>query len=585
MRQTWDEDIEAFERGETVVSEVGESENESHIAVKIACRSGDDVLKARFAHEAEMLVKVLSSDGPFPAFYGHGEHEGCPYLVMELLEPFDVPGESNAFGDFFLEVLDAVEALHQRGYIHQDLKPTNMMRRRSDGRLVLIDFGQAHKIEEGRLPLRMDSLTLDSSGHRMATGTAGYCAPEQLDAERTAFPPATDVYALGMMVRNFCGRRSEWRTIGSDATDPDLRRRIPDIATLRRLVRSKAFRNRRNATHDLLHDIEVRRSRRMGDMHVSWERLVSITLSKRRRTAGVGRPWEDPVLTMEELGGRLPGMGIGAREFGPVRIGLITGLRCIVDEKIHFTDSAVVRVYGSGVLDMDVSAEGEVVFVISGECTVINRSTRQTGIDYFVNNGALLCFPQIPEEESRELDRKVLVVKGSDILSKWVGGSEQNIAAAFRTAESERAILFFDEIDGLVQSREKATASWQVSQVNELLQQMENFDGVMIAATNFCKNLDPAIMRRFTFKLEFDYLDDEGKRTFFERMFRTTLSEDELAELNALRNLAPGDFRTVRQEQFYLAGAVTNLDRIAALKEECALKKDGDQSSRIGFAA
>ena len=185
----------------------------------------------------------------------------------------------------------------------------------------------------------------------------------------------------------------------------------------------------------------------------------------------------------------------------------------------------------------------------------------------------------------KELDRKVLVVKGSDILSKWVGGSEQNIAAAFRTAESERAILFFDEIDGLVQSREKATTSWQVSQVNELLQQMENFDGVMIAATNFCKNLDPAIMRRFTFKLEFDYLDDEGKRTFFERMFRTTLSEDELAELNALRNLAPGDFRTVRQEQFYLAGAVTNLDRIAALKEECALKKDGDQSSRIGFAA
>ena len=185
----------------------------------------------------------------------------------------------------------------------------------------------------------------------------------------------------------------------------------------------------------------------------------------------------------------------------------------------------------------------------------------------------------------RELDRKVLVVKGSDILSKWVGGSEQNIAAAFRTAESERAILFFDEIDGLVQSRERATTSWQVSQVNELLQQMENFDGVMIAATNFCKNLDPAIMRRFTFKLEFGYLDDEGKRTFFERMFRTTLSEDELAELNALRNLAPGDFRTVRQEQFYLAGAVTNLDRIAALKEECALKKDGEQSSRIGFAA
>lgn len=136
-----------------------------------------------------------------------------------------------------------------------------------------------------------------------------------------------------------------------------------------------------------------------------------------------------------------------------------------------------------------------------------------------------------------------------------------------------------------VESREMAEKSWQVSQVNELLQQMENFDGVMVAATNFCKNLDPAIMRRFTFKLEFDYLDDEGKRLFFERMFKTRLTEEEFAELKTLQNLAPGDFRTVRQEQFYLADEQTNWDRIEALKEECAVKKDGNKTARIGFAA
>ena len=188
-------------------------------------------------------------------------------------------------------------------------------------------------------------------------------------------------------------------------------------------------------------------------MHVSWERLVSITLSQRRRTAGVGRPWKDPVLTMEELGGRLPGMGIGAREFGPVRIGLITGLRCIVDEKIHFTDSAVVRVYGSGVLDMDVSAEGEVVFAISGECTVINRSTRQTGIDYFVNNGALLCFPQIPEEESRELRRHVHLASFDGAFVQYGGGTSRDEInerfrrewdAAFTVGDSETLSLLKD---------------------------------------------------------------------------------------------------------------------------------------------
>ena len=184
----------------------------------------------------------------------------------------------------------------------------------------------------------------------------------------------------------------------------------------------------------------------------------------------------------------------------------------------------------------------------------------------------------------KELDRKVLVVKGSDLLSKWVGESEQNIAEAFRRAERERAILFFDEIDGLVQSREMSEHSWQVSQVNELLQQMEDFDGVMIAATNFCKNLDPAIMRRFTFKLEFGYLDDAGKQAFFERMFKTTLTDAELADLKAIRNLAPGDFRTVRQESFYLDEDQTNADLIAALREECLMKKDGDHAAKIGFA-
>ena len=81
------------------------------------------------------------------------------------------------------------------------------------------------------------------------------------------------------------------------------------------------------------------------------------------------------------------------------------------------------------------------------------------------------------------LDRKVVVVKGSDILGCYVGETEQNIAKAFRRAEAERAILFFDEVDGLLQDRSGASHRWEITQVNELLQQMENFDGVMVAAT------------------------------------------------------------------------------------------------------
>lgn len=185
----------------------------------------------------------------------------------------------------------------------------------------------------------------------------------------------------------------------------------------------------------------------------------------------------------------------------------------------------------------------------------------------------------------KELDRKVLVVKGSDILCKYVGESERNIADAFRKAEAERAILFLDEIDGLLRSRSGATHSWEVTQVNELLQQMENFDGAMVAATNFSKHLDAATMRRFTFKLEFAYLDDKGKRFFFERMFKTKLADGEIEELRKLENLAPGDFRTVRQELFYLGDEISNMDRIEALREECKAKKDWASRRPIGFGA
>ena len=78
-----------------------------------------------------------------------------------------------------------------------------------------------------------------------------------------------------------------------------------------------------------------------------------------------------------------------------------------------------------------------------------------------------------------------------------------------------------------MQSRERARRSWEVTQVNELLHQMENFNGVMIGATNFAMNLDAAVLRRFTFKLEFDYLDTSGKILFFERMFQTRLNDME----------------------------------------------------------
>ena len=184
-----------------------------------------------------------------------------------------------------------------------------------------------------------------------------------------------------------------------------------------------------------------------------------------------------------------------------------------------------------------------------------------------------------------QLNTKVVVRMGSDLLSMYVGGTEKNIRQAFERAEAEKAILFLDEIDGLVQSRERSHHSWEVTQVNELLHRMENFRGVMIGATNFAANLDAAILRRFTFKMEFDYLDEAGKKLFFERMFGAKLTAREAERLADIPRLAPGDYRTVRQSLFYLGGDVSNAERLNALERESAAKNANRfaDKGKVGF--
>ena len=118
--------------------------------------------------------------------------------------------------------------------------------------------------------------------------------------------------------------------------------------------------------------------------------------------------------------------------------------------------------------------------------------------------------------------------------------------------------------------------------MNELLHQMENFGGVMVGATNFFDSLDQAVLRRFTFKIEFGYLDDAGKRKFFERTFGTHLTEPERSRLDAVANLAPGDFRTVRQSLYYLGSGVDNAMRIGELEKESGVKSVSKRN-RIGF--
>lgn len=184
-----------------------------------------------------------------------------------------------------------------------------------------------------------------------------------------------------------------------------------------------------------------------------------------------------------------------------------------------------------------------------------------------------------------ELNVKLILKSASDLTDCRVGNTEKHIRAAFQAAKLENAILFIDELDGMLADRSNAHHSWEVTQVNELLIQMENFGGIFIGATNFMEHVDNAAMRRFTFKLKFDYLTPAGKRHFFQRIFQRNLTAKEGAALDAISPLAPGDFRTVRQSCFYLDVAATTADLLDALAQETTYKRDAAQHrTPLGFA-
>lgn len=82
---------------------------------------------------------------------------------------------------------------------------------------------------------------------------------------------------------------------------------------------------------------------------------------------------------------------------------------------------------------------------------------------------------------AQELGKTLMVKRVSDLVSPYVGTTEQNLAQAFDRAQQEDAVLLLDEVDSFLQDRRKARQSWEVTAVNEMLTQMESYRGLFIA--------------------------------------------------------------------------------------------------------
>ena len=180
---------------------------------------------------------------------------------------------------------------------------------------------------------------------------------------------------------------------------------------------------------------------------------------------------------------------------------------------------------------------------------------------------------------AERLGLEVMHKRASDLMSPWVGETEQAIARAFAEARDAEAFLVFDEADSLLADRRQATRNWEISQVNEMLTWMENHPLPFACTTNFVDRLDRATLRRFTFKISLDYLTTEQNNLAFETFFS-------LAPPPALAHLVmltPGDFAVVRKKAGILGYLEDPAKLVAMLAQECAAKPE--QRRTIGFVA
>jgi SpoVK/Ycf46/Vps4 family AAA+-type ATPase len=190
-----------------------------------------------------------------------------------------------------------------------------------------------------------------------------------------------------------------------------------------------------------------------------------------------------------------------------------------------------------------------------------------------------------------KMGRPVVSRKASDILGRYVGETEKHLATMFDEARRARALLLLDEADGFLMDRRGAGQTWEVTQVNELLTQMESYKGVFVCSTNLVENLDQASSRRFDIKVRFRALDaDRALDMFLGELDEAGIERPAGPELEQIRRglgalalLTPGDFTTVRRKARIIGFGKDAAGLLDALRAEVDSKTCCGPKRQVGF--
>lgn len=187
---------------------------------------------------------------------------------------------------------------------------------------------------------------------------------------------------------------------------------------------------------------------------------------------------------------------------------------------------------------------------------------------------------------AESLDLPHRVVSGATLRGPYVGDTEKNIARTFALAKSENAVLQLDEADTFLADRRRSLQAHEVAHINEMLVQMENYEGIFIASTNLVDNLDDAALRRFDLALKFDYLTPDSVlklfRSFAMLLGVHTIDQKAIQRIRNLRCLTPGDFDQAHRRS-RLTGIKDINNFIEAMEHASQLKRAAGYTKPIGF--
>jgi len=188
------------------------------------------------------------------------------------------------------------------------------------------------------------------------------------------------------------------------------------------------------------------------------------------------------------------------------------------------------------------------------------------------------------------LGMKIITMRASDVLSKWVGESEQNIKNLFQRATVENAVILIDEVEGLLRNKTSEMRGWEITQTNELLSAIEDFDGILFASSNSISMLEGAGFRRFDVVVEFKRLPKDALITQLTRLCKKVLSKKAQPSASTLQravaglpDLSAGDLESVARRVRLVYDNPDFKDVVACLNEYHTTQNRGRSRPSVGF--